>query len=288
MVMRTHQTLRKASLQSRSAIILSLLILPLFLSIGGCGEEEKQPEDKGSGREDGYRVVEVESPGTITGTITLLDRSLSPPDFSEADPAPICRGALENNRLEVGPEGGIAWGVVRLVGLSEGKAFDESSPTIDQVGCRYEPHVVVARRGGRVDIRNGDPTAHNVRVEGENGMILLNVAQPSEGDIDPFEVSGTGPFLVGCDYHPWMNAYIFGVDNPYVAVSGADGSYAIEGIPPGEYELRLWLNGFEPIPRFDNNGALVRYRYSTPHEVSRRVRVEKNGTTTEDFQISGE
>lgn len=287
-----HHALRHLTGLKKGSVALALILLSTISLSPGCGQESGSQDNPQGGEaatnEEGYRVVTVDNPGTISGKITLHDESINPTDFSDADPAPICRGVLKNNRLEIGPNGGLAWGVVRLVDISEGKAFVESVPTIEQIGCRYTPHVVAARRGGRVDIRNGDPTAHNVRVEGENGMILLNVAQPAEGDVDPFEVSSEGPFLVGCDYHPWMNAYVFGVDNPYVAVSGADGSYTIDGIPPGEYEIRLWLNGFEPIPRLDNNGTLVRYRFSEPYELSRRVVVAENQTITEDFQISGD
>ena len=266
--------------------------LLLALILAACGESDPSHEEKGPGistdDELRYLVVEVDNPGRISGRISLAAGIDDPADFSESSPEDICRGALDNRRLETGPDGGVAWGVVRLVDVPAGKPFPESLPRIDQEGCRYLPHVVTARVGGRVDFVNSDPISHNVRIEEESGLILMNVAQPTQGDVDPFDVSTAGPLLVGCDYHPWMNAYVFGVENPYVAVSRTDGSYEITGVPPGAYELRMWLNGFDPIPRFDNNGRLVRYAYSDPFEVSRRIVVEEGGEVVENFVISEE
>jgi hypothetical protein len=37
-----------------------------------------------------------------------------------------------------------------------------------------------------------------------------------------------------------MHAYIFVMDHPFYAVSAADGSFKIEGLPPGEYTLEVW------------------------------------------------
>jgi hypothetical protein len=45
---------------------------------------------------------------------------------------------------------------------------------------------------------------------------------------------------VQCDIHPWMHAYIFVMDHPFFSVSGDDGAYAIEGLPPGDYTLECW------------------------------------------------
>ena len=37
--------------------------------------------------------------------------------------------------------------------------------------------------------------------------------------------------------HSWMNGYIAVLDNPFFAVSGADGTFSIKGLPPGDYTL---------------------------------------------------
>jgi hypothetical protein len=37
-----------------------------------------------------------------------------------------------------------------------------------------------------------------------------------------------------------MEGYIVVLENPYFAVSGKDGSYAIKDVPPGKYTLKIW------------------------------------------------
>lgn len=52
-----------------------------------------------------------------------------------------------------------------------------------------------------------------------------------------------GALRVKCDVHPWMSAYVFVADGP-AAVSGADGSFTITGVPPGTYTLSAWHERF--------------------------------------------
>ena len=40
---------------------------------------------------------------------------------------------------------------------------------------------------------------------------------------------------VRCNNHPWMNAFVNVVPTPFFAVTGADGTFAISGLPAGEY-----------------------------------------------------
>ncbi len=45
---------------------------------------------------------------------------------------------------------------------------------------------------------------------------------------------------VACDVHNWMGGWIAVVDNPYVAVTGANGYFEISGVPAGTYTLEFW------------------------------------------------
>ena len=47
-------------------------------------------------------------------------------------------------------------------------------------------------------------------------------------------------FHVKCDVHPWMQAYVAVMDNPFFAVTGKDGKFKIAGLPPGEYQVEAW------------------------------------------------
>ena len=37
-----------------------------------------------------------------------------------------------------------------------------------------------------------------------------------------------------------MAAYVAVLDNPYYDVTGPDGKFTLDGLPPGDYELEAW------------------------------------------------
>ena len=103
------------------------------------------------------------------------------------------------------------------------------------VKCRFEPEVQVVR-AGRVDVVNGDPVLHNTH--GHYGKrTAFNLALPNEGQRIPVELPRPGTVFIDCDAHGWMEGWIYVVDNPYYAITGADGKFTISDVPPGDYKL---------------------------------------------------
>ena len=43
-----------------------------------------------------------------------------------------------------------------------------------------------------------------------------------------------------CSIHPWMKGYVFIIDHPFAAVTKADGSFEITGVPAGKQQLVVW------------------------------------------------
>ncbi|MCB0711868.1 MAG: hypothetical protein KDD67_06030 [Ignavibacteriae bacterium] len=277
---------------------LLLILFVLSLTLLSCKGEGASSDSNAKGVADSsaiepaittsYGVVDVVGGGTIRGSIMVEGKSPSLPGFEITANEDICAGAADNNRLEVGGGGGIAGAVVRLVNVESGKSWPALTPedlTVDQLGCRYVPHILAVPVGSEVLFTNSDPTAHNVRVEDTTEKILMNVAQPKQGDRNMFTVESAGPHSIGCDYHPWMNAYVFGVENPYYAVTKDDGTFELTNVPPGEYEIRVWLNGLKPIPKKDNRGSLIRYRFTEPYQITRKGTLDPAGTVEELFAI---
>jgi plastocyanin len=111
---------------------------------------------------------------------------------------------------------------------------------LDQEGCLYRPHVVGVRAGQTLRARNSDGISHNVHViatKNDNPNKTQGAgSKPLELTLDREEV----PVTFVCDIHPWMKAYACVVDNPFFAVTATDGSFSIEGVPPGDYTLTAW------------------------------------------------
>lgn len=51
---------------------------------------------------------------------------------------------------------------------------------------------------------------------------------------------GDKHFFLQCDNHNWMEADARIVWNPYYSITGADGSFKIDGIPAGKYKVTAW------------------------------------------------
>lgn len=108
---------------------------------------------------------------------------------------------------------------------------------LDQIGCKYVPHVIAVMVGEPVEFRNSDGTMHNIHTiptanppmdmsQGPNGTAQSKI-------FDKPEIM----MPVRCNNHPWMNAFINVSATPYFAVSDADGHFTIKGLPAGTYTL---------------------------------------------------
>ena len=65
------------------------------------------------------------------------------------------------------------------------------------------------------------------------------------------------PTKVVCDIHPWMTSYIMITDHPFVAVTKADGSFEIHGVPAGTQNLIVWQSKNGYVNSGGNKGEAV-------------------------------
>ena len=111
---------------------------------------------------------------------------------------------------------------------------------LDQKGCVYQPHVFGIQVGQNLEIVNSDSTLHNVHATPANNR-EFNRGQALQG-MKHTHVFSTREVMVPfkCNVHNWMTAYVGVLDHPFYAVSGSDGSFSIEGLPPGTYTIEAW------------------------------------------------
>lgn len=144
-----------------------------------------------------------------------------------------------SDEVIVGEDGGLA-NVVLYVKDVEGEFEPPAEPAVlDQVGCRYTPHVVCMQTGQTLQVKNSDPLIHNVRSFSEENR-PFNMGQP-EGNVREKVLRREELAIkVKCDIHTWMKSYLFVFDHPYFAVTGEDGAFSIEGLPAGEHTVAAW------------------------------------------------
>lgn len=102
----------------------------------------------------------------------------------------------------------------------------------------YVPRVVVAPVGSTVRFPNHDPFNHNVFSVSEPNQFDLGLY--GRGEAKAYTFTRPGLARIYCNVHPRMVAYVVVTANRFYAQPGADGSFAIENVPPGRYKLHTW------------------------------------------------
>jgi len=127
-------------------------------------------------------------------------------------------------------------------GLDNYKAGDPPAEPIvlDQKGCIYKPHVIGARVGQKVVVLNSDPVLHNVHSETKQNSEFNEMMPTKDMRIEKVFEKPEVPIRAKCDVHPWMSAYVGVVAHPFYAVTDASGTFTLNNVPEGDYEIEAW------------------------------------------------
>ena len=117
---------------------------------------------------------------------------------------------------------------------------------LDQKGCSFVPRVVVIPAGGTVDFLNSDRLLHNIHATPKHN-VSFNRTQPM-GRTIPITFAKPEIVRIECDLHSWMTAWVVVAAHAFYAVTGADGRFAFDNLPPGEYKLQIWHERLGTVP----------------------------------------
>ncbi|MFQ5740419.1 MAG: hypothetical protein ACE5JX_15535 [Acidobacteriota bacterium] len=123
--------------------------------------------------------------------------------------------------------------------LSQSALPSQPSIELDQENKEFVPHLLPIQKGQAVLFSNSDLFSHNVHAYwGRRSM--FNVVQGIKGKHD-WTPPRSGNYLILCDIHRNMSAFVFVFDHPFFASVPSHGKNAshfqIEGIPDGTYTL---------------------------------------------------
>lgn len=193
----------------------------------------------GTGAQEAYREVTVNNGATISGEALHAGPPPGPFVIWVKKDTEVFGEKVPDDRLVVSRTGKIMNVVVTLEGVKEGKPWPNHRAQLVNKGGRFLPHVQAVKTGVQLEIINRDPVLHNTHGY-QDRRTVFNLAQPNQDQVIRKPLRRPGLIDIMCDSHDWMSAWIVVQDHPYEAVTGEDGTYAINDIPPGTYTLTAW------------------------------------------------
>ena len=140
---------------------------------------------------------------------------------------------------------------------------------IVQRGKRFDPHVLPIAVGSVVDFPNFDPIFHNAFSNFSGQPFDTGLYAP--GTTRQVVFRRAGIVRVFCNIHSNMSAVIVVMNTPYHTQTDASGRFRIDGVPAGEYQLRVW---HERAPE------------ATLNALERRITVEQSAPSLPVLRIS--
>ncbi|MGE0191815.1 MAG: hypothetical protein AB7T63_07195 [Planctomycetota bacterium] len=229
---------------------------------------------RGGSKKDDYVVDAsvLEHAGRIEGVLRLESKPELRRIVIDKDVEACGHESHPSERCVFDPETlGLASCVITLQGIAKGKDWPEAMKPKDRKGtlvmrqCMFVPHVQVLREKTWIVVDNQDNALHNLHAYHERmsrtGSSFGMGSAGTRHVIAEAYLAKPGKYLLKCDIHPWMNGTIHAVTNPYFAVTDTSGTFALEGVPPGSYKLKIWHEGMGEVPILVDN-KISSYEYS--------------------------
>jgi hypothetical protein len=244
------------------------LATPILLAILGCSGEKGGAQAKTARQSGGnvdeeargevviapprarYTATAVAAPGTVSGVVSLktslnpLAKPLEPlPPMPAGRDSALCGKLMPDSSLQQKGKG-LGNVVVWLEGVRAGKPIPlEKRLELESDRCMLIPRVQAAVVGSAVNVIGHDDFRQHLRfITAGEPQPRVAILLGSNEQVIPSNLPATKPGLVvvkDAD-HPWPRAYLAVFDHPYYAVTKPDGSFSIDGVPPGKYTLVAW------------------------------------------------
>ncbi|HJO08266.1 MAG TPA: carboxypeptidase regulatory-like domain-containing protein [Verrucomicrobiota bacterium] len=136
--------------------------------------------------------------------------------------------------------GEIAEAVVAVSGMAGKPHLAGQVAVMDQVNYRFVPETLAIRTGDSVRFKNSDDALHNVLSHDGDKPFNINLVKGGE-HVQRFDRAGglAKPLRLGCVYHGAMQAWVYVFDHSHYHVTGTDGKFRLENLPPGKLELAI-------------------------------------------------
>ena len=173
------------------------------------------------------------APPMVGGIDGLVRLSAAPGRVVQSGAYPSRR---VTNPAAAGPE--MANVVVFIKGAPAREPVAATRATVMQKDESFVPRVLAITAGSTVEFPNFDPYFHNVF--SLSRAASFDLGRFPRGDSRSRKFTNPGLVKVYCQIHSHMTASIMVFDHEYFRIPNPDGSFAIEAVPAGTYQISAW------------------------------------------------
>src|SRR5271169_7150316 len=163
---------------------LATCVLPSLVLLAGCGKKETAEEQPAApaaaSPAPAATPIDAATVATVSGTVKF-DGAAPKAQKIDMSQDPACKGTNETETVEVN-NGDLENVFVYVKDGLGNYSFDvpKEPAKLDQMGCRYHPHVLGVMAGQTVQIVNSDNTTHNIHPSPKDNR-EWNESQPPKG-----------------------------------------------------------------------------------------------------------